>query len=261
MTSLITLIIIASLSLLVTRIASILLEFTGLSKDIASFQARSAFTGVGFTTIESEKIMNHPFRRRVIKTLMLIGNIGIISAMATLILTFVSKEATSRFWYLKLGILAGSIVILWLLASWKFLEKKLEKLVKKMANKYVPLKTHDYVNLLHLSENYDIYEMVVEENDWFANRKLSELNLNSEGVNLLGIKKNNGDYIGVPNGETGMEIGDKLILCGRDKVLQNLNVRKSGPEGEKDHKKAQYHQLRVERRLEQERKRRGFNQR
>lgn len=38
------------LSLLITRIATNALSVTGLSRETARFQARSAFTGVGFTT-------------------------------------------------------------------------------------------------------------------------------------------------------------------------------------------------------------------
>ncbi|MGM5488143.1 MAG: hypothetical protein ACQESG_04300 [Nanobdellota archaeon] len=37
-------------SLIVIKIGAIALEATGLSKDIAQFQAQSAFSGVGFTT-------------------------------------------------------------------------------------------------------------------------------------------------------------------------------------------------------------------
>ena len=47
-------------SLLVTRVAAIALSVTGLSRESARFQARSAFTGVGFTTSEAESVVNHP---------------------------------------------------------------------------------------------------------------------------------------------------------------------------------------------------------
>jgi hypothetical protein len=60
MTALISLIIIFTLSALITKIASEALVHTGLSKQSAKFQARSAFTGVGFTTSEAEHIVNHP---------------------------------------------------------------------------------------------------------------------------------------------------------------------------------------------------------
>lgn len=48
------LLVVVTRSILVTRIATLALTHTGLSREAASFQARSAFTGVGFTTSEAE---------------------------------------------------------------------------------------------------------------------------------------------------------------------------------------------------------------
>jgi len=55
MLSIISLLMVLTLSILVTRIATVVLTHTGLARESAKFQARSAFTGVGFTTTESEK--------------------------------------------------------------------------------------------------------------------------------------------------------------------------------------------------------------
>ena len=52
-----------SLSLFVTQLATIALTYTGLSLEAARFQARSAFTGTGFTTSEAENVVDHPVRR------------------------------------------------------------------------------------------------------------------------------------------------------------------------------------------------------
>lgn len=60
---------------------------TGLAAESARFQARSALTGVGFTTSEAESVVNHPVRRRVV---MLLGSAGVITAIATLMLSFVN---------------------------------------------------------------------------------------------------------------------------------------------------------------------------
>ena len=76
------------ISLLVTRIGAVALTLTGLSKDSARFQARSAYTGVGFTTSESEQVVNHPVRRRILGFLMLTGNIGIAVVIASMMATF-----------------------------------------------------------------------------------------------------------------------------------------------------------------------------
>jgi hypothetical protein len=69
---------------------------TGLSWDAASFQAYSAFFGVGFTTREAELVVRHPVRRRIIRDLIFAGNVGLTSALATLIVTFVQTSGTKQ---------------------------------------------------------------------------------------------------------------------------------------------------------------------
>jgi len=91
MVALFSLLVLVTVSLLITHIATIALTLTGLSQEVVRFQARSAFTGVGFTTNESEKVVEHPVRRRIIMVLMLLGNVGVITVMSSLILTFVTS--------------------------------------------------------------------------------------------------------------------------------------------------------------------------
>jgi hypothetical protein len=47
---------------------------------VAAFQAQSAFSGAGFTTQESETIVTHPLRRRIVRLLILLGSVGISSS-------------------------------------------------------------------------------------------------------------------------------------------------------------------------------------
>lgn len=80
--------VLVTLSLIVTRVGAAALEATGVSRDLAQFQARSAFTGVGYTTAEAESVAGHPVRRRLILLLMLLGNAGLVSVVASLVLGF-----------------------------------------------------------------------------------------------------------------------------------------------------------------------------
>jgi len=57
--------------------------------------ARSAFTGVGFTTSESEKVVNHPVRRRILLMMMLVGNASIVTVISTFILGFIQLPSSS----------------------------------------------------------------------------------------------------------------------------------------------------------------------
>src|ERR671930_157063 len=49
----ISVVIVVLVSLLVARIGTVALTLTGLSRESARFQARSAFFGVGFTTVDA----------------------------------------------------------------------------------------------------------------------------------------------------------------------------------------------------------------
>ena len=64
MSAIIAFVIVLTLSLLITRLATAALMLTGVSHQLARLQSLSALTGVGFTTSESESIVNHPVRRR-----------------------------------------------------------------------------------------------------------------------------------------------------------------------------------------------------
>ena len=85
MISILTLLVVLTLSILVTRIATVTLTYTGLSRESAKFQARSAFTGVGFTTNESEKAVNHPIRRRILLLLIPLSFASMFGGVCTLL--------------------------------------------------------------------------------------------------------------------------------------------------------------------------------
>ncbi len=238
MLSIFSLILIITLSIFVTRVASILLVHTGLSRESARFQSRSAFTGVGFTTEESEKIVRHPVRRRIIFWLMLLGNAGVISAIATLLLTFLPDEQGKANWLLRGSILIASLVALWFVANSLVIDRWLSGAVSRALRKWTDLNVRDYAGLLHLAGDYQVTELIVNKKDWLANRTLKELSLRNEGIQILGIERKNGDFVGVPFGDTRIFAEDLLILYGRDGDIKELDRRRQGKRGEVQHKRA-----------------------
>jgi hypothetical protein len=88
MNSILALLIIILISFLVVRVGSNALILTGMSSKAAKFQTISAFFGVGFTTAEAEMVMSNEIRRKIIRHLIISGNIGLTSALATLVVTF-----------------------------------------------------------------------------------------------------------------------------------------------------------------------------
>ncbi|MFO7962746.1 MAG: TrkA C-terminal domain-containing protein [Desulfobacterales bacterium] len=222
---------------MVTKIAAIALTHTGLSRESARFQARSAFTGVGFTTNESEKVVNHPLRRRILLMLMLLGNAGIVTAMSTLILTFVNLENTSPI-AIRLFLLCLGIVLLWGVASSRAVDNHLSGLVRWGLRRYTRLDVQDYAGLLHLAGDYQVTEMQVKPTDWMADRTLNELKLREEGLMVLGITRTDGTFIGAPRGSTKVLPYDTLILYGRVSAQEEIDRRRKGGRGEHEHRKA-----------------------
>jgi hypothetical protein len=244
LTALASVLIVLTLSLLINRIATVALTLTGLSREAARFQARSALTGVGFTTNEAERVVGHPVRRRIVMFLMLLGNVGIVTAVSSLLLTFLSAVGP-REWIFRLLVLGAGLSVLWFLANSKWVDRYLSRLIEWALKRWTHLEVRDYANLLHLSGDYRVTELDVQSGDWLAERTLAELNLDREGIAVLGIARANGRYVGAPKGATRIYPKDTLILYGRLPVLNQLDERQADWVGEQAHQQAVANQQQV----------------
>ena len=237
MIPIVSLLVVLTLSLLITRIASVALAHTGLSRESARFQARSAFSGVGFTTNESEKVVNHPVRRRILLTLMLLGNAGIVTAISSLMLTFVQVEDDASL-ALRFSAIAAGIAALWAAARSQWIDVHLSTLIDRMLRRYTALDVQDYARLLDLAGDYRVSELAVTPGDWIDDRTLGNADLRQEGIVVLGIHRANGDYDGTPDGDAPVRGGDTLILYGRAAALESLDQRRRGWAGDREHAEA-----------------------
>lgn len=237
MVAVITLVATLIISLLVTRIGAVALSLTGMSQDAARFQARSAYTGVGFTTVESEQVVNHPVRRRVLMFLMLTGNVGIAVVIASMMATFVQQEqaGTGNTMWIRAFVLTIALLVLWIIGTQKFVDQTIEKIIEWALRTWTTIDVTDYVSLLHLANGYVVFEIKVNEGDWVADQSLAQSKLTAEGVLVLGIHRANGKYLGSPNGGTQVGVGDVLSVYGLNERLEELDIRKKGYEGDKAH--------------------------
>lgn len=231
-----TLLFVVALSLLVTRIATVILSATGLSQQAARFQARSAFTGSGFTTSESEDVVNHPVRRKVIMWLMFLGNAGIVAGAGTLIIGFRHGGAGGPGGQvLELGL--GLLALLYLSKN-RWVDRRLTALISRALRRFTDLPTRDLDGLLDLHGDYAVSELAVAEGDWVADATLAQLDLRDEGVVVLGVNRPDGRYLGAPVGDTWLEPGDVLILYGEEQALNEIDHRPAGEDGDARHAEA-----------------------
>ena len=233
MAAIVSLLVVVVIGLVVTRVATVALTLTGLSRESARFQARSAFTGVGFTTSESEAVVRHPVRRRIIMMLILLGHAGIVTGVASLLLGFthVSGALTGL---QRAGVLAGGLALLAVLTRSQWVDRGLSRVIERALARFTRVEVRDYAGLLRLSGDWMVVELEVDAEDWIAGRSLAELDLGEEGVVVLGIVRPDGRYIGTPKGATVLQPGDVAVLYGRRRTLADLDDRRQGLSGLRD---------------------------
>ncbi|MEZ5974266.1 MAG: TrkA C-terminal domain-containing protein [Planctomycetota bacterium] len=238
MYALLTLLSVVTLALLFARVATQAFIHTGLSESTARFQAWSALSGVGYTTREAESLVNHPVRRHLLMWLMLVGNAGIITVVSSLILTFMNTAEHGLGVFSKLGVLFGGLALLWALGSSAWIDRMLKRLIDRALDRYTHIGVQDFESLVELSGSYRVSELYIQEGDWLSGRSLRESGLRNEGLNVLGIRRQTGEYEGEMTPTTLILPGDAIVVYGRLCNIEAIDRRKRGGEGDREHRRA-----------------------
>ena len=231
MIGIISLLLIIYTLLFITRIAAIILEYTGLSRESARFQARSAVTGCGFTTAESEEIMNNAVRRKVVGNLMLIGNVGLVASLSSMLMSFIHVNMDNLPYEVAIRVilLGVGLLILWGLSKSRLFERLVIRIFEIAVRTPMELSTYHYGSLCHLSDGFQVSEFLVEHGMHLAGKSVSECSSLFGNVKLLGIQRSPSEYVGYPDGAVLIEENDLLILYGarNDLILMEKKVKMS----------------------------------
>ncbi len=121
---------------LAVEIFSALYELSGLTKEEARFQVTSLLTGTGFTTSESEKMLETKKRKRITRDIMIISYIFNISIISTLV-TLLTSTRTTKWYDLLIGLVVSFVILILLFLSRRihkvrnYIDKNMLKLVGK----------------------------------------------------------------------------------------------------------------------------------
>lgn len=220
MTGAITLLFVLTISVLLTRFGSVALRQTGLSTQVARFQALSAFTGTGFTTPESESIVNHPMRRRIVALLMIIGNLGLVTVLATVILTFIDARESLGASLAQALWLGAVMVVMWFLVLNRHADRLICGLMSRLLQRSALFESQ-IVTLLQLPEAHAVAQIQIKEDSPLAGRLCSEISGN--GLKVLGITGRNGHFTHSPPGDQPLHPLDKVTVYGSDDDLRRLS--------------------------------------
>lgn len=216
-----TFLIVALVSLLATRMATGFLIATGMPPQTAAFQARSAFTGAGFTTAESENVVNHPVRRRVISVTMFVGNLGIPTLIVTVVVGLVgpsTSELTTR-----LFVLVAGIAVVVLLAFLRPVTRLFVELGQRTAGPMMKEAFHgDVEELLSLGTHTQVVAVTLSGD--IPLRSLRGLQNALPQIRVLGVRPGGvaGDFFTDSPTDVDLHAGDQVVVMGRRETLRTL---------------------------------------
>lgn len=224
------LVLIVLIALLAVQVGTNALILTGMTLPVARFQAASAFFGTGFTTKEAELVVNHPVRRRIILHLIIAGNIGITSAMATLVITFVNRDGESLGETLSvIVVMILGLLAVGLLLNLPFVKKPLDVVMRRTLEGSGIVRAVDYEVLLKVKQGFCVSDLEISAGHPFAGHPLAESRPADEGIVILGIYHKDGKFQGAPNKDAVIKAGDTVMVYGSEENVSRLVERNPQP--------------------------------
>lgn len=244
--AIIALFIVAFVSLLIVRIGETAFKMTGLSQDIAGFQAVSCFFGVGFTTGEAELIVSHPVRRRIAAYLIITGNIGLTSALGAVIMTVLESDAhvfdnllgtgDAPSTPLRLLIAVVGVIALIIFFGFRVVKAIVERVIRAALERTGVVRAMDYETVLRATDGWEVAQFDLDPQHHLRRtligRTVATSGLHKQGVLILGVQRASGEYIGAPEPTTPLETGDTLTIYARGEVIRNACCDEEGIGGE-----------------------------
>ena len=215
-------------SFIAVRIGAIAFQLTGLEWSLAKFQALSCFSGTGFTTKEAELITGNPQRRRIASILMVIGNAGLVTLIATFANTLKPStylpKITIPFLHLVfpsrlLPLINLIIVIITLYTMYRIfthtkITRKLTDLLRRRIIKKQIIKPVSFEELLVATGGYGVSNIEITKEKSLLNKTLAETRLRDQDITVLVIERE-GNTIPNPHRDTKILYGDKLTCFGK----------------------------------------------
>jgi hypothetical protein len=214
-------------SFIIVRIGAVAFHLTGIEWSIAKFQALSCFSGAGFTTKESELITSHPQRRKIASILIVSGNIGLVTLIATfanslrptMTLSIINLPFLKSF--IPVSILPAVNLLIIIIASYlifkifttKKVADKLTVFFKKSIEKKKIIKQFTFTNLAIISGEHGIAQVKVCKGSPVIDKTIMGSGLKKKDILVLAIENKN-ESIYNPPADALIHLGDKLTCFG-----------------------------------------------
>lgn len=201
---------------IIVEVSAIALKITGMDLHKARFQALSALVTVGYTTSDSEMVVQHPARRRIIMVLMVLGYLGTATIVTSLInilrhpLTLLQVSTATM-----IILLAISVVFS------RSLRVKLDRGIERQLARSRSLQKRTVEEVLRLDGQYGVAEVFIKDHSKWTGQTIASARFRDRGIFIMAIEREE-NFIHSPRGNETLMAGDKLILYGKLSGIYNL---------------------------------------
>ncbi|WP_163102053.1 TrkA C-terminal domain-containing protein [Peribacillus alkalitolerans] len=199
---------------LVIEFSVSILNMTGLDSKISRFQVISMLTGTGFTTEESNSIIDHPVRRKIGAFLILFGAFSL-----AVIISSISNMLANNLRILELTFAIFVLIVLVILSRIPRVKKYFKDKLHTEMEEHYDIWEHPMKEVLFLDEDDIVSEVIITEDSDLVGKKTREIVTREEDINLLFVKRGK-IKIRKEIGKETLHEGDQLFLYGNKKEIE-----------------------------------------
>jgi hypothetical protein len=209
------------MSFIVVSVGGFALQMTGMEATAARFQALSAFTGTGFTTAEAERVVRNKTRRQIITVLIVLGNVGLVAIIATLVVSF--SQVTGYSWFfIRLVVIIAGVFVLYRLIIVSRIGQWIFSWVRKPLMRFVLKGSPDIEDVYDVWKGWSISLVTVKKGSNNIDRAIADV-FAGEDIAVLAIDRE-GISVNKPSDEERIQEGDRLLVYGSGKALKRLTA-------------------------------------
>jgi TrkA family protein len=203
-------------SYICVRVGAVAFELTGIPWEQAKFQALSAFSNCGFTTRETEDIVAHPLRRRIASYLIILGNAGVVTTIATFASALVGAELKGAL--INLASISAFIGFVAWLAKRPILARQVRLTVQRWLAKRADFQPSTEA-LLRVDQGYCVTRLFLAEDSALLGQTLSSIQPGAHKLQILAIERDE-RFIPIPEAGEVLRSGDTIVVYGTDASVQ-----------------------------------------
>ena len=111
---------------------------------------------------------------------------------------------------------------LYVLSILGVVKKPLDFVMKKTLKGAGVVRAQDYETLLNVEGGYQVSDFKIDEGHMLAEKLLYESRPSDYGVVVLGIYREDGQFVGAPGKEDMIKVGDTIMVYGNEESLDKM---------------------------------------